>query len=106
MSAVEHVRDWRITLTPVGPDHGEGGGTLEILSTDEEGAVEALVFWAEMIRTTGHVPDGLDWRNHAGCAVVARAGRHAYRVRCDTFERETQTGTSSGAGWLRAEEAF
>lgn len=99
------MTDWKIVLEPKADlDWPGGSGCLEVLDTDEDGAVEALEGWAETIERHGYVPEGLDWRNLAGCAVVRRVGRLRFAVRCDTFERETDSGTSTGAGWLRASE--
>jgi hypothetical protein len=95
------MSDWRIVLEPrTDPDWV--GGTLEIVAGDEQAAVEALEGWAESIQSLGRVPEGLDWLNQAGCAIVRRTGRLRYAVRCDSFERETENGYTTGAGWLVA----
>jgi hypothetical protein len=85
------IGDWRINLESRDPDGG--CGTLEIVSGDQSDAINALEGWAETIDSIGYVPDSLEWRNGAGCAIVRRMGKLRYQVRCDTFEREGSNGT-------------
>jgi hypothetical protein len=97
--------DWKIVLQSSDPDLQDGDGTLEILSelAEEEDAVEQLEGWAETLSQLGYVPrSALDWQNESGIHVGGRAGRFSYRVRVDCWERETETGMTVGAGYLRA----
>lgn len=88
-------RDWVIRLEPV---RGDGGVWLEILPAgcDEVDAAAELEVWADTFEKYGRVP------RVGVIAVTGRAGLFCFRVRCDSFERETESGSSSGAGFLRA----
>jgi hypothetical protein len=102
--------DWLITLQPKSvpghPDEEGHGGTLEILSVfaDEEDAILALEFWAETMADLGYVPNSaLDFQNLTPIDIRRRLGRKTFEVRCDSFEIEHDEGTTSGIGYLRAE---
>lgn len=88
--------DWRIIIEPFG--EGEGG-VHTVLRGEEMDAVQALEGLAELIEQSGVVPDGLEWRNGSGAAVVRRSGKLRYQVRLDCFENDS---SSTGAGWLYA----
>jgi hypothetical protein len=100
MAKRDLVSDWRIVLEP--HSDVEGGGTLDILKGDEDDAAVMLETLAEGIRRSGVVPRSLDWQNESCAAVLGRRGKLSFRMRVDCFERETETGMTSGAGWLRA----
>jgi hypothetical protein len=100
--------DWLITLRAnrPDPDAPHEAYILDILSgegTDEEDARVHLEGWAELLMAAGHIPDAGEFRSLSPIAVTGRAGRLAFRVRADCFERETETGWTTGAGTLRAE---
>lgn len=102
------VQDWYVSLQPRDPradDRHSGTGHLTVLRGTEEDAIEMLEFYADMIRTTDHVPDGLDWRNRSMASVVRRWGKRTFLVRVDCFEIETDNGMTQGHGWLRAHPA-
>lgn len=95
------MSDWRIKLEPVGPGDG---GLLDIVTGDKDQAAQTLSDWAWAITKLGHVPDGLEWRNRSPAVITGRVSMLRYRVRVDSFEVETDSGTTSGAGFLYAEE--
>jgi hypothetical protein len=97
------MTDWYVVLEA----RGDGpSGVLEIVAGDERDAILTMELWAEGISQLGYVPrSALDWQNETPCAVLGRASRRRFRVRCDGLERETDHGVTSGAGWLLIREA-
>jgi hypothetical protein len=99
--------DYEIVLESADPDVQDGSGWLEILPelADEQDAIEALEGWAATFIPVGRVPRGSgDWENETPVRIIARAGRRAYRCRVECWERETETGVTVGAAWLRLRE--
>ena len=99
---VGRMSDWTIRLEPVAA--GEGGD-IAWVSGDERDAITELEYWADVLNALGYVPTStVDWRNETMIHVGRRIGKRRYRVRCDAFERETESGVSAGAGWLYVRE--
>lgn len=95
---------WRIVLDPRGPGDRHD---VYLVNGDRGDAVLTLDLIADGIKNTGVVPDmGFDVRSQPGCAVTRERSPNGavYGIRCDSFERETDNGMTSGAGYLRAEE--
>lgn len=103
---------WYIELNPRAGSpaaNDVAGGWLEIIEGTVEDAVEELDAWAESLQLTGYVPDCGDWRNRSPIGVGKRSGKGAkskWRVRLDSWERETENGYDNGHGYLELREAL
>jgi hypothetical protein len=94
---------YRIVVEPRGVSESrEWPATVALLSrgADVEDARDELAHLADIIEQTGGLPVAWDVAWPVPAAVLARH-RNSVRIRCDSFERETDTGMTEGIGYLR-----
>lgn len=94
------MHDWSVVLRP--QSKKEHGGYLEIISGEEQDAIDLLELYARLIQGHGFVPKAGEWLNRSPAHVMRRLGRRTFRVRVECWQREYEgtDGESLGSGYL------